>query len=74
MPVEIQGSWLRGTCGVVLQKNIKKLDNFSHFIVHDIGDGSKIACPVGKTTLEERFPNLFLFGRDKDAHVVDYLL
>lgn len=51
MPVEIQGSWLRGTCGAVLQKNIKKLDNFSHFILHDIGDGSKIACPVGKTTL-----------------------
>lgn len=40
-----------GGRGVVLQKNIKKLDNFSHFIVHDIGDGSKIACPVGKTTL-----------------------
>lgn len=43
MPVEIQGSWLRGTCGVGLQKNIKKWDNFSHFIIHDIGDGSKIA-------------------------------
>ena len=51
---------------------------FSCHILYDIGDGSRVKfwqdrwC--GKTSLADRYPNLFRFYRNKDASVAELML
>ena len=74
----VWGGWYTraviGPYGVGLWKNISQgWPSFSHHILYDIGDGSRVKFWQDQwcreTSLAVRYPNLFRFCRNKDANV-----
>ena len=76
------GEWcsrsVNGPYGVALWKNISQdWPSFSHHILYDIGDGSRVKfwqdhwC--GETLLVVSYPNLFRFCRNKEAGVAELM-
>ena len=76
------GGWcsrsVNGPYGVALWKSINQgWPSFSHHILYDIGDGSRVKfwqdhwC--GETLLVVSYPNLFRFCRNKEAGVAELM-
>ena len=76
------GGWcsrsFNGPYGVALWKSISQgWPSFSHHILYDIGDGSRVKfwqdhwC--GETLLVVSYPNLFRFCRNKEAGVAELM-
>ena len=76
------GGWcsksVNGPSGVALWKSINQgWPSFSHHILYDIGDGSRVKfwqdhwC--GEAPLVVSFPDLFRFCRNKEASVAELM-
>ena len=69
---------MNGSHGVGLWKNIsQEWPSFSHHILYDIGDGSRVKFwqdrRCGETSLAVSYPDLFRFCRNKEASVSELM-
>ena len=78
----VWGGWCTGPVSgpydVGLWKNISQgLPSFSHYILFEIGDGSRVKfwqdCRYGESPFAVCFPKLFRFFRDKEASVAELM-